>query len=125
MPGELIQLSGGQPLELMHLVREAIVTGGLPVDRAGVARARDELRRSFERQMREDYRPILREVRAVGKVTRTRDNERAFRELLHSRMILLYMNHDEWYGLNPGVVGLQPARKLVQKSRQPASKRKA
>ena len=40
-------------------------------------------------------------MRATGQVVRTRENDAAFRELIESRAILLYVNDGEWYALHP------------------------
>ena len=90
----------------MTLIREALITAGLPIGPAGVQRSRTEAMRSYRRQLRADHWPLLEEVRRTGQVVPTRDNEIAFRELLDSRAILLYQNADEWYGLNPAVADL-------------------
>ena len=104
---DLIKLTGGQPTELMTLIREAIVTDGLPIGPAGVRRCRVEAMRGYRRQLRSDHWPLLDEVRRTGQVIRTKDNESAFRELLDSRAILLYVNDEEWYGVNPAIEGLE------------------
>jgi hypothetical protein len=62
--------------------------------------------RSYRRQLRADHWPMLDEVRRTGQVVRTLDNETAFRELLESRALLLYVNKQEWYALNPAVADL-------------------
>jgi hypothetical protein len=103
---DLIRLTGGQPTELMTLIREALVTEGLPVGTAGLRRSRTEAMRSYRRQLRADHWPMLDEVRRTGQVVRTLDNETAFRELLESRALLLYVNKQEWYALNPAVADL-------------------
>jgi hypothetical protein len=103
---DLIKLTGGQPTELMSFIREAIVTDGLPIGAAGVKRCRVESTRSYRRQLRADHWPLLEQVRGTGEVVRTIENERAFRELLDSRAILLYANDDEWYVLNPAIEDL-------------------
>ena len=82
---ELIKLTGGQPTELMSMVREAIITEGLPISSAGVKRCCTEAMRSYRRQLRSDHVPLIKEVRRTGEVVRTKDNETAFRELLDSR----------------------------------------
>ena len=105
---ELIKLSGGQPTELMTLVREAIIAHGLPIDGNSLRRARREGQREYARQLRNDHWPIIEDVRSDGTYTRTRQSESAFRELLDSRAILQYVNDEEWYGLNPMVAALQP-----------------
>ncbi len=103
---DLIRLTGGQPTELMTLIREAIVTEGLPITGKGVKRSRIEAMRSYRRQLRKDHWPLVEEARRTGQIVRTLDNESAFRELLDSRALLLYMNDDEWYGVNPALDGL-------------------
>ncbi|MFH1920286.1 MAG: hypothetical protein ABIP48_10430 [Planctomycetota bacterium] len=108
---DLIALSGGQPKELMALVRDAIVTHGLPVDRTSVQRAKTNGQREYARQLRLDHWPILEEIRGRGTFGRTKENELLFRELLQSRTILQYVNKEEWYGLNPMVAALKPPGK--------------
>ena len=105
---DLIKLTGGQPTELMTLIHEALVTNGLPIGPEGVKRCRVELMRGYRRQLRSDHWPLLEEAAQSGQVTRTLDNEAAFRELLDSRALLLYRNDEEWYGINPAVAGLKP-----------------
>lgn len=105
---ELIRLSGGQPTELMSLVREAIIANGLPIRADAVDRARIEAMRSYRRQLRPVDWLVLNEARATGNVTRTDENEPSFRQLLESRALLLYRNDDEWYGLHPAVAQLAP-----------------
>jgi hypothetical protein len=58
--------------------------------------------------LRSDHWPLIEEVRRTGTVVRTKDNDDAFRELLDSRAILLYVNDAEWYALNPAVDELEP-----------------
>ena len=100
---DLIKLTGGQPTELMTLIREAIVTDSLPIGPKGVKRVRQETMRSYRRQLMESHMPLLREAHQTGRVQRTETNEKALRELLESRALLLYRNDEEWYGVNPAV----------------------
>lgn len=97
----LIALSGGQPRELMILIREAIIGGDLPIGDEAVGRAAREGRRAYARQLRQEHWPIIREVHATGGFTRTATNDEVIRELLDSRAILQYANTDQWYGVNP------------------------
>jgi hypothetical protein len=107
----LIALSGGQPKELMALVREAIITRGLPIDRSSMQRTKTNGQREYARQLRLEHWPILEEIRRTGTFGRTKQSEPLFRELLASRTILQYVNKDEWYGLNPMVAALKPPGK--------------
>jgi len=111
----LIRLSGGQPTELMTLVRESLVAEGLPITDRSFERAHREGRQAYSRQLRADHRPIIEEVRRTGNVKRTKDNDAAIRELLESRAILLYINDDEWYGVNPLIDGLAPPKPKPRK----------
>jgi len=108
---DLIALSGGQPKELMALVRDAIVTHGVPIDQRSLQRAKTNGQREYARQLRLEHWPILDEIRRSGTFGRTRENEPLFRELLASRAILQYVNKQEWYGLNPMVAALKPPGK--------------
>ncbi len=105
---ELIDLSGGQPTELMTMVREAIIAHDLPIDNRSLDRARREGQQEYARQLRTDHWPIIEQVRISGRFHRTTENEPVFRQLLESRAILQYVNDTEWYGLNPMVAALEP-----------------
>jgi hypothetical protein len=97
----VIRLSGGQPRELMILVRECIAGSGLPIDEAAVDRAAREGRRAYARQLRAEHWPILEAVRKSGSLDRDDTNDAQIRELLDSRAVLQYINEEEWYGVNP------------------------
>ncbi len=104
---ELIRLSGGQPSELMILIREALVGGALPISEDAVTRAAREGRRAYARQLRAEHWPVVQEVRKDGSFTRRADNEETIRDLLESRAILQYVNDEEWYADNPLMSGLE------------------
>ncbi len=105
---ELIRLSGGQPRELMILIRESFAKGDLPITTDGVNFAARDLRRSYARQLTAQLWPILEEVRNSGRIERTADNDALVRELLDSRAVLAYVNDEdeEWYNLNPIIADL-------------------
>lgn len=103
----LIELSGGQPTELMILMREALVGGDLPISEPAVERAARTGRRAYGRQLQREHWPILEEVRRTGSFTRADDNDRYIRDLLDSRAILQYANDEEWYAPNPLLEGLR------------------
>ncbi|MEA1951113.1 MAG: AAA family ATPase [Planctomycetota bacterium] len=97
----LIKLSGGQPRELMILVREAIVKNGLPIKNDGVKRAKFSVLRSYERTLLPKHREIIEVVRQTGELPRTADNDETIRQLLDNRAVLQYRNDKEWYNVNP------------------------
>lgn len=97
----LIELSGGQPRELMILVREAIIGGELPISAKAVDRAAHEGRRAYARQIRAEHTPIIDQVRREHAFARAAQSDPLFLDLLDSRAILQYRNDDEWYGVNP------------------------
>ena len=92
----------------MTLVRDAIITHDLPIDEKSIERASINGRRGYARFLRAEHWPIIEEIGKTGSYTRTSENESTFRELLHSRAVLQYVNDEEWYGLNPMVAGLRP-----------------
>ena len=108
----LIALSGGQPDQLMMLVREAIVAREFPITNESLDRAEREGRREFARLLRQDHWPIINEVRLDGRFRRTEEKDKAFRELLQSRAVLQYVNDEEWYGVNPMMAALKPPAKV-------------
>lgn len=103
----LITLSGGQPRELINFIREALISGDLPIKDGAVKRVARQARRTYERQLREQHRPILRQAKSKGRFKRTKANDEAIRELLESRALLQYSNDDEWYGVNPVIAGIK------------------
>ncbi len=98
---ELIRLCGGQPRELMILIRDAIVGAGFPITPASVERAARDSRRAFARELHKKHWPIIHTVMQTGMIERTDDNEPIVRDLLDSRAILQYSNENEWYNVNP------------------------
>jgi len=105
---KLIKLSGGQPREIMIMVREAIISGELPITDRAIERAVRESRRAYARQLRAEHWPIIEQVKKSGTITRTEDNDELIRDLLDSRAVLQYMNDREWYDVNPVVADLKP-----------------
>lgn len=108
---QLILLSGGQPYELMHLVREALITE-MPITENALQRAKKMGQREYARQLLLEHWRILQAVRADGRFDPCEENERTFRELLNSRAILQYDNDEDWYGLNPMIVDLVPPNQI-------------
>ena len=104
---ELIRLSGGQPGELMVMVRESLVRGDLPITAAAVELAAGVRRRAYTRQLLAEHWPIIDEVRKTGRLIRSRENDQAIRELLDSRAILHYVSEDDWYAVNPVIAEVQ------------------
>ncbi len=97
---QLIRMTGGQPREIMFLLRDALITQ-MPITGQAVDRAVRERRRAYERQLFAEDMPIIEDVRRTGDVKRTKGNDAIVRDLLDSRVILQYVNHKEWYGVNP------------------------
>lgn len=107
---QLIRQSGGQPTELMYFVREALIAS-LPIDAAAVQRPVRERRKAYARQLRAEHWPIIEQVRRSGSFIRETDNEQAIRDLLDSRVLLQYVNDEEWYGVNPVIADLSSPTK--------------
>ena len=64
----LIKLSGGQPTELMTLIREAIISGDLPIKAAALRRCHEDALRTYQRQLRPEHWPLLLQARTDGRV---------------------------------------------------------
>lgn len=110
---ELILFTGGQPSELMTYIREAIVSGDLPISDKALRRVRTSIRRSYDRQLLAEHWPIIETVRETGRFPRTNETEPLIRQLLESRAVLLYQNDESWYALNPALEGLKPPPPLA------------
>jgi len=102
----LIRLSGGQPYELMELIRRGMARG-LPITAGVLDRLRIELQRDYV-WLREEHFAILKAAAHDGALTRTEKNEKLIGELLGSRALLQYLNDDEWYRPNPAIRDLLP-----------------
>ena len=108
MRDKLIELSGGQPRELMNLVRESIVGDGLPITEKNVERASRNIRHAYARQLRGEHWVLIEAVKKDHEFCgRTEKNDKDWMELLDSRAVLQYVNDKEWYDVNP----LVPERK--------------
>lgn len=107
---EIIRLSGGQPRELMILIRDAFARGDLPITTQGLALATRELRRSYARQLTAEAWTVIEHVRSTGRTDPSADHDAIMRVLLDSRAVLAYANEEdeEWYNLNPIVRDLRP-----------------
>ena len=98
----LVRASGGQPRELMHLVRQAIVAEGVPIALdGGVRAAMVRTRRALRRGLMEAHERIVAKVAETGELPRSAETESTVRELLENRILLHYCNDDEWYAPNP------------------------
>ena len=104
---KLIELSGGQPRELMNLIRESIVGGKLPVSNQTIDQATRKIRHAYARQLQKEHWVIIEQVRKGHYFERTEDDDNYWMQLLDNRAVLQYVNDKEWYALNP----LLPERK--------------
>jgi hypothetical protein len=102
---ELICWSGGQPRELMLLIRDAIIRGRLcPITSQSLNTAVRDSKRAYARQLRQEHWPIIQQVAKTGQLQRSDSNENLVRDLLDSRALLQYVNDKEWYAVNPFLV---------------------
>lgn len=97
----LIQQSGGQPRDLMVLLREAILEGDLPLERKAIEVGAQKITNSYRRQLRQEHWSEIEIVREHHRLMRTEKNDRICMDLLDSRAVLQYTNGEEWYNLNP------------------------
>jgi hypothetical protein len=104
----LIQASGGDPRQLMHLVSDSLLHGTLPLSSAAADRAITLARRTLRRTMSEEDWRIIRRVEATGALPAEKDNQDRIRSLLFNRQILQYCNGEEWVAPSP-LLGDTPA----------------
>lgn len=102
---ELICWTGGQPRELMLLIRDAIIRGRhCPITSQSLNTAVRDSKRAYARQLRQEHWPIIQQVARTGQLQRSNSNENLVRDLLDSRALLQYVNDKEWYAVNPFLV---------------------
>jgi energy-coupling factor transporter ATP-binding protein EcfA2 len=98
---KVIEYSGGQPREVMTLIRDCLVQAGLPIKAISVEQVARKIRHAYDRQLREEHWEIVKQVQKDHRLKRNEDNDHLYMELLDSRAILQYENGGEWYGVNP------------------------
>ncbi|MCY2967665.1 MAG: hypothetical protein NT069_29230 [Planctomycetota bacterium] len=108
----LIEVTGGQPTQLMTFVQDALIADGLPIQSEAIERLVRERRRDYRWLLREDW-PVLEAIRQTGAFVADEKTEPIFKRLLDSRAALHYVNHDEWYDLNPLVAQITPPAESV------------
>lgn len=97
----LIRDSGGEPRQLMHLLRAALNYGRLPIDQAAVQQAIESARKTLRRPMgSEDWR-IVKDVGQTGLLPKDAASEERIRTLIINRQILQYSNGEEWFAPSP------------------------
>ncbi len=97
----IIKCSGGQPRFLITMIRDAIVEGDLPLTETTVDTVARKATHSYSRQLRKEHWRIIEKVRKTHALERTDNNDSLCMDLLASGAILQYLNHKEWYALNP------------------------
>lgn len=98
---QLIELSGGQPRELMNLIRNSIIGGDLPISTSEITRTIRQIEHAYTRQLQKKHWEIIKQVKKDHRIDRTEKKDKYWMELLDSRAVLLYVNDEEWYAVNP------------------------
>lgn len=98
---KIIEYSGGQPRELITLIRDSIIEAELPITLSAIEKVARKARHAYARQLRQEHWAIIEQVRRDHTLRRNKENDLLYMELLDNRAILQYENGGEWYGLNP------------------------
>ena len=98
---KIIEYSGGQPRELITLIRDSIIEAELPITLSAIEKVARKARHAYARQLRQEHWAIIEQVRKDHALRRNKENDLLYMELLDNRAILQYENGGEWYGLNP------------------------
>ena len=111
---ELCRFSGGHVRNLLIMVRNACdYVDELPVTRAAVSRAMQEMVNSFSRSVREDDFPRLARVARDFEIQNDAEHQR----LLYELTVLDYLNGEEpWQDVNPAVRSLKRFKRQVSSS---------
>jgi AAA ATPase domain len=97
----LIRICGGEPRQLMYLLRSAQDYGELPIRQAAAQRAIEGARKTLRRPMgREDWE-MVKELARNGELPKDSASEERTRQLMVNRQILQYSNGTEWFAPNP------------------------
>lgn len=98
---KLIKLSGGQPRELMVLIRGSMLGKDLPVKEASITEAAENITNAYRRQLWSEHWKEIEFAKKHHRLNRSSKNDRICMDLLDMRAVLQYKNGDEWYNLNP------------------------
>lgn len=109
---KIIEYSGGQPRELITLIRDSLVEAELPVTLSAVEKVARKARHAYGRQLRQEHWAIVKQVREEHMLRRTEENDALCMELLDNRAILQYEDGGEWYGVNPLLPSPPTSKKL-------------
>jgi hypothetical protein len=104
----LIRASGGEPRQLMHLIREALNYGALPLTARQAELAITSSRKTLRRPLGKEDWAIIQSVATDGLLPRDTASEERVRGLLLNRHLLQYANGDEWFAPSP-LLGELPA----------------
>ncbi len=108
-----IALAGGQPRELMGIVREALTHGrALPLGISKIQDLRKRRQRDFSIRLSErDWEVVDWVTQNPFDRPRNEDQDEVFRDLLHTQMILQYVNDRIWYAPDPAVADVLRQRR--------------
>lgn len=98
---KLVGCSGGQPRELMVLIRGAMLGGDLPIKDEAIEAAARDITNAYSRQLWQEHWEEIEFVKTESRLDRSSETERICMDLLDMRAVLQYKNGEEWYGLNP------------------------
>jgi hypothetical protein len=104
----LILASGGEPRQLMHLLRSALDYGQLPINQAAVQKAIEGARKTLRRPMGKEDWDLVKRLAGNGELPKDAASEERTRQLMVNRQILQYSNGTEWFAPNP-LLGDPPA----------------
>jgi hypothetical protein len=105
---DLILVSGGEPRQLMHLLRSALNYGALPIQQADAQKAVESARKTLRRSLGREEWGVVRQVAQSGELPKDSASEDRIRSLIVNRQILQYSNGTEWFAPNP-LLGDPPA----------------
>ncbi len=97
---ELVEASGGVIRDLMHLVRYACDYASERIDEAAARQAIVKLVREYERLIHQDDLELLAQVHRQRRLPGSSQLSR----LMYNRLVLPYVNDDQWMDLHPAVV---------------------
>jgi hypothetical protein len=96
----IIKYSGGQPRELMTIIRSCLLEG-TPITKPIINKVAEKARQAYARQLRSEHYKVISQVKKNHRLSRTEETDRFYMELLGNRAILHYINGGQWYGVNP------------------------
>ncbi len=102
---KLIAMSGGSMRDLFRLIRLATEVDAEKIEEKEVNRAIQTLVKEYDRLLKEEYIPLLKDVKENHRITA--DVDKKYEQLLYLRLVHEFENGKRWASLHPALMKIE------------------